>query len=109
MEVLRQESPVVVKQLTVQEQWAQTPPVIATASLKSRKPLQPSMSNCNKRPSAVAPRSAKAYKKARLDEEEAPVKACDIDARIRMLFPNDNVIGKVRPNSMDGMCIACPG
>lgn len=96
MEVLRQESPVV-KQLTVKEQWADTPPVLATVL---RRPLQtkhPStMSSSNKRPSTVAPSSAKAYKKARHEEEEAPVKARHIDDRIRMLFPNDNVIGKVR-------------
>lgn len=95
MEVLR-ETPV---KLTLQEQWAETPSVVGIVVDNSkRKPLRVMQSN-KKRPApsstvgSTTPVSA--LKKSRI-EVGAPVKSHDIDDRIRLLFPDDDVIGKVR-------------
>lgn len=84
MEVLR-ETPI---KLVGKKQWTETP------ETSGRKPLSSVMTsrNSNKRSAAAdVPSSSKRMRQ----EEEPPIKPRDIEARIRMLFPKDDVIEKV--------------
>lgn len=73
---------------TLAQQLAETPD-----SILKRTPLRPMSSHLKRSTpsSSMIPPSAK---RARRDDETG-MQSRDIDARIRMLFPNSDVVGKV--------------
>lgn len=64
----------------------------ATPESAKRQPLRPVSSSRKKRP---ASEDSSTTKRSRLEDEDSTVKPRDIAARIRMIFPEDDVIGKV--------------
>jgi hypothetical protein len=82
MEVL-QETPM---RSTGEDTWTATPEAV------ERRPLRPMPSSHKKR---QASEDSSATKRSRVDDDHAMVKPHDIEARIRMIFPKDDVIGKV--------------
>lgn len=91
MEVLR-ETPI---KLVGKKQWAETP---QTSGRKPLSSVMASRSHNNKRPPAGEVLSSS---KRMRQEEEPPIKPRDIEARIRMLFPKDDVIDKVSIVTVD--------